>query len=499
MDVAAGTGLVEILVAAGTLIGVRLHERANRGTGVYEVQTDLGLWRADDDGSVISYDAKRGTRVRPQTRFTTWEELEAQDRAEEKVMGPKMKKLELRALEIEQPSGRKLYLVGMDVKQVHRIATVSRVKREGGRLMGYQRTEQVQHIANIREYLESADAMVPNAVVLGFNSTVRFHATDDGSDAAGRSGFLYVPMLNEDADPALLPGFIIDGQQRCAAGREADVESFVLPAVAFIDDDVRVQMDQFLRVNSVKPLPKALVTELLPATQGVLPPKLHSRRMPAALMERLNQDADSPLRGLIITLTNPRRTGKTPAKWGSFTALIADNSVIRSLENSINDGVLYQLLQAQGEGSEEVDMKPALDVLKRWWGVVRDVFPDAWGKDPKESRLSHGAGIVTLGLMLDGICSLTRSTSPSTEVMRAELELVADACCWTSGTWDLGPKPSDKRPWNEVQNVSKDVAKLASWLTTTYMARRRALAPDGEPLPTRPASPSNSKKRARGA
>lgn len=495
VDVPEGAGLVEILVAAGALIGVRLHERANRGTGVYEVQTDLGLWRADDDGSVISYDPKRGTRIRKQTRFSTWEELEAQDRAEELKA---MKNLELRALEIEQPSGRRLYLMGVDVKQVHRFAAVSRVKRVDGRLEGYQRLEEKEHVETIRDYLEQPGAMVPNAVVLAFGSAVTFHP-DTGAQGSARPGVLVIPLMPEGTEEAELPGFIIDGQQRCAAGRDAAVDSFTLPAVAFIEDDRGVQGDQFIRVNSVKPLKPSLITELLPLTSGALPPKLYRRRLPAIIMESLNQDEDSPLRGLVITCTNIRRTGKTAAKWAGRTGLIADNSILRALENSINDGALYHLLELEDANRDEAVVAPGLDLLKRWWGVVRDVFPDAWGKDPKESRLFHGAGIVTMGLMLDGICALTKNNQPPAEVLRAELDLVAGECRWTSGTWDLGPKPSDKRVWNELQNTPKDVARLANWLTATYTARRRALARDGEPLPAQPVAAPSSKKRARGA
>lgn len=495
VEVPEDADLITILKAAYPVTGVHMETRGSRGTGVYEVQTDKGVWQAEDGGALISYDTKRGTRVRRQTRFDTWEELEAQDRAEEMKA---MKNLELRALEIEQPSGRKLYLTGVDVKQVHRYAAVSRVKRVAGKLEGYQRLEEKEHVETIRDYLESPGAMVPNAVVLAFGTVVTFRP-DDGAPGPARPGVLIIPLMPEGTEEAELPGFIIDGQQRCAAGRDAAVESFTLPAVAFIEDDRKVQGDQFIRVNSVKPLKPSLITELLPLTSGALPPKLYRRRLPAIIMEALNQDEDSPLRGLIITCTNIRRTGKTPAKWAGRTGLVADNSILRALENSINDGVLYHLLELEESTRDEAVVAPGLALLKRWWGVVRDVFPDAWGKDPKDSRLFHGAGIVTMGLMLDGICALTKNNQPSAEVLRAELELVAGECRWTSGTWDLGPKPSDKRAWNELQNTPKDVARLANWLTATYTARRRALAQDGEPLPARPAVPSTSKKRAKGA
>ena len=52
------------------------------------------------------------------------------------------------------------------------------------------------------------------------------------------------------------------------------------------------------------------------------------RRFPAQLLDLLNQEEDSPLRGLIATPTTP-------------TGLIKDNSILKILENSLSDGVLY--------------------------------------------------------------------------------------------------------------------------------------------------------------
>lgn len=504
VEVAEDVSLVDIITVAGREEGKAL-ERRQGCIGVYEVQTDKGVWVASDDGCLINFNVKRGARARPEARFATWEELEAQDSAKEKVMDkpplnhpdvqalgaqPEYAVRELRALEVTQ-GARKLYLMGVDVKEVPRYATVSRVKREEGKLLGYQRPEQLKHIESIREYMESAKALMPNAVVLAFDSRSTFTSFDADLGTV-RTGILTVPYPDEGAPLSEVSGFIIDGQQRLAAGRDAAVESFILPAVAFIDDSVAVQTDQFLRVNSVKPLPKALITELLPSTTGVLPPKLYARRLPAVLMERLNLDADSPLKGLIISLTNPKRSGKTAAKWGSNTGLIADNSLIRALQNSLSDGVLYQLVKLVDVAlDEEEGIAEAMALLKRYWGVVRDTFPEAWGKDPKESRLFHGAGIITMSLMLDSICSLTKETQPNVKLLRDELELVAGDCRWTSGTWDM---PGGKVAWNEVQNVSKDVARLATWLTTTYMTRRRALTDDGQLLPPKPQAKKGKKR-----
>src|SRR5207248_2597032 len=109
---------------------------------------------------------------------------------------------------------------------------------------------------------------------------------------------------------------------------------FPVCVVAFITDDDQEQREQFILVNSTKPLPKGLIYELLPTTRAKLPSLLQHRRFPAHLLNRLNHDEGSPLRGLIRTPT-------------VMEGLIKDNSVLKMLENSLSDGVLYRFRDAK--------------------------------------------------------------------------------------------------------------------------------------------------------
>lgn len=78
------------------------------------------------------------------------------------------------ALQVRQ-GGRHIYCFAIDGKQVLNFTAVSRVKRSNsGGLDGYQRPEVLSHIRAIRRYLESPEAMLPNAVVLAFDSRVHF-------------------------------------------------------------------------------------------------------------------------------------------------------------------------------------------------------------------------------------------------------------------------------------------------------------------------------------
>ena len=165
----------------------------------------------------------------------------------------------------------------------------------------------------------------------------------------------------------------MDGQQRAAAIREAAVASFPICVTGFIAANPQEQREQFILVNSTKPLPKGLIYELLPQTEATLPSLLQKRRFPAYLLGRLNADPDSPLRGIIDT---PTTTG----------GVVKDNSILRMLENSLSDGMLYRLRVADNADQVTVT-EDMLHAVKAFWSAVAKVFHDAWGLQPRRSRL----------------------------------------------------------------------------------------------------------------
>lgn len=368
--------------------------------------------------------------------------------------------LRIPAIEVRQSAGRLLYSFAIDGKLVPLFAAISRVHRDDDRLEGYQRPEVLAHIAEIRDYLESESPMIPNAVVIAFDKRVRFEATTPVGDVSyARVGVLAIPV-DESADDADKPGFVVDGQQRLAAIRDAAVEAFPICVSAFIAHGIRDQIEQFILVNSTKPLPKGLIYELLPSTETTLPSLLRKRRFPAYLLDRLNRDQDSPLLGLIQTPTTPH-------------GIIKDSSILKMLENSLSDGVLYRFRQS---GQEQGDAESMLAVQKAFWGACRSVFPEAWGVPPKRSRLMHGAGIVTMGFLMDAIADRYRSERvTSTESFRRDLDALKPECRWTDGYWFFGP--GRERKWNEIQNTSKDTQLLSNHLLVLYRAAVRQLDP----------------------
>lgn len=359
--------------------------------------------------------------------------------------------IRLPALVVEQGEKR-LYSFAVDGKKLPSFTTVSRIHRTDDKgLGGYQRPEALAHVASIKRYLESSKAVLPNALVVAFDERVDFVPSDDGAG----TGEIVIPIDDSLPDEDK-PGWIVDGQQRSAAIREADVDEFPVFVTAFITNSVAEQRSQFILVNSTKPLPKGLIYELLPSTPAAdLPVALLKKRYPSLLLERLNFDEDSPLHMRIRTTT---------AVGGS----IKDNSVLKTLSASLEDGALYHYFDPEtGEG----DTETMLALLKNFWGAVASTSAKIWDLPPRRSRLVHGAGIAALGCLMDEIVYVLGAESiPSQDEFALELGRIADKCAWTEGSWEF--RPGEVCAWNELQNTPGDILRLSDHLLNLYRAER---------------------------
>ncbi|WP_036367324.1 DGQHR domain-containing protein DpdB [Mycolicibacterium austroafricanum] len=350
------------------------------------------------------------------------------------------------ALEVRQGE-RSIYCFAVDGKRLLDFTAVSRVKRtDHGQLDGYQRPEVISHIRAIRRYIESPQAMLPNAIVLAFDSRVRFVAARRRSPVDYSTlGELIIP-IDESLSDAEKPALLVDGQQRAAAIRDADVAEFPVAAVAFIASGEDEQRSQFILVNNTKPLPKGLIHELLPDATGHLPPKYARRQLPAQVMTRLNLDSDSPFRGAIATPTSP-------------DGYIKDNSVLKMIENSLYDGALYQYRNPE-DGSG--DIEHMVLHLKIYWSLVEATWPIEWKLIPRKSRLTHGVGIQSMGYVMDALTDgITADALPSIGIEQ-NLDNLYGVAAWTSGVWDLAP--DDQRRWNGLQNTPNDIKLLTNAL-----------------------------------
>ncbi|MEY9211929.1 DGQHR domain-containing protein [Thermobifida halotolerans] len=365
--------------------------------------------------------------------------------------------LKRRALKIHQHPNIPLYLFTLAAEEINQVADVARISRdEAGKLIGYQRPEKKQHVRQILEYLDSDEVLFPNSLILALPNSVRFRSSPGpaASDGLATSGTLEIRLPESPGEPR--PAWIVDGQQRSLALARTRHNRLPVTVAGFVTEDLTTQRDQFLRVNTVSPLPSNLVSELLPEVWMPLPAKLSARKLPSALVDVLNQDADSPLRGMI-----KRASTKTEDR---SQAVIKDNSLMTAIEESLNSsaGVLFlhrNLL------NNTTDTAAILRVLATYWAAVRDTFPNAWGLPPTKSRLMHGVGIRAMGRLMDRVMANVDVTAEdAVERTCAELALIKGKCCWTHGRWQ-----ALNVNWNELQNTPRHISTLSNYLIREYV------------------------------
>jgi DGQHR domain-containing protein len=359
--------------------------------------------------------------------------------------------LKVAALAFQQGKKHTLYTFAVEGAVLKKFAAVACINRQDDNsINGYQRPEALSHISNIAKYLESKGSMMPNALVVAFDDVVKFSPIDKSDSSRVKMGTLKIPLIYKDNQR--MPAWIVDGQQRAAALEQADIADFMVCVVGFVASSDEEQREQFMLVNSTKPLSKSLLYELLPQTHCALPSVLEKRRLPTSLLSLLNSDKASPFYKKIRTATNP-------------TGIIQDNSVIRMIENSLSDGILYVISERYGQGNE--GMVAMLRVLNVFWKAVSLAFVSAWQLSPSKSRLTHGAGIISMGFIMDAIANRHEdSTELGASAYQEDIEKLLPICRWTHGYWEFGP--GDQRKWNEIQNTPTDIRILSSYLLLQY-------------------------------
>lgn len=311
------------------------------------------------------------------------------------------------------------------------IASIDRVKRDDdGHLTGFQRPLVSKHIREIRDYLARPDAVMPNAVVLAFTNGLRI---------VGENG----PYVEIEVDTAAGPvGYVVDGQQRLSALFGLPDRSFQLLVSALICESSEELRRQFILVNNTSPLPKSLIYELLPAVEG-LPQRMTSRARAARVVELLNFDERSSLRGQIKQHTNPAGT-------------IGDTALQKMIMNSLSDGYCRTAIELD-DGEERCFL-----AISEFFLAVQQVFRSAWvGHTPKSSRLVHSAGIISMGYVMDQLCA---TATPLAPLFKLGLKTLEGKTAWVAGGGDWQFQ-SGTRPWNGIQNLHGDIHTLSDYLT----------------------------------
>ncbi|MEN6440774.1 MAG: DGQHR domain-containing protein DpdB [Syntrophobacter sp.] len=334
----------------------------------------------------------------------------------------------------EQSDSIRVFSFVAKAEDIKRFARIDRISRnESGELVGFQRPQIAGHIREIKDYLNTPDSILPNPIVIAFLCGVELERLNP---SMGRIS------IDVSDGPT---GYIVDGQQRfIALSGLSSNRTFEVFVSGFLCGSLTELQKQFILINNTRPLPKALIYELLPKVNG-LPDRMSSRSTAAKLTEFLNYRENSSIRGLIYQQTNPY-------------GVIRDTAIQKLIMNSLADGALRPMF------GEPDFMERAFRLLSNYFKAVQFVFASDWnGHTPKTSRLLHGAGIVSMGYVMESLYSAYRSDE--VDDFEKGLRLLEGKTAWTEGVWEFGP--DDRRKWDSIQYVPKDTRQLAQYLVST--------------------------------
>src|SRR4051794_6882024 len=301
--------------------------------------------------------------------------------------------LAVRAVRTQQ-ADKPVYAFFVAGADLLKIAEISRVHRDGdGSLHGFQRKGIKNHVQAITDFLDQGPVIFPNSIILAISPSARFVKSrgerPEGDLRVCEAGTLRIPMPLHGEKCA----WIVDGQQRSIALSQARNKAFPVPVVAFVSEELAVHREQFILVNKARPLDARLINELLPELDVIFPRDLSSRKIPSQLVHLLQSSTGSPFKGLIKRISED-----------SSEAVVTDTTLVKAIRGSIN-GTLGALAPYKGSRGVSADVDSMLRVLVGFWGAVREVFPEAWGRPPTESRLMHSAGIAAMSVLMDRVMS----------------------------------------------------------------------------------------------
>jgi DGQHR domain-containing protein len=334
-----------------------------------------------------------------------------------------------RALRARQSPSHQVLTFAAKARDIRLFADIDPAGRsDGGALKGFQRPQIATHIKQIRHYLSHRDSVLPNPIVIAFTRNVQVRELQD-------------PFVEIEIDAkGELPGYVVDGQQRLNALYGLPDKEFEVFVSALICENYEELRRQFILINNTRPLPKALIYELLPSVSA-LPEQFASRSFAAELTEKLNFQKSS-LKGMIYQHTNP-------------TGVIRDTAIQKVIMTSAENGALREIAALP----DAIDR--AFNVISDYYDAVRETFPGDWkGHNPKTSRLVHGAGIRAMGYVMDLLWE--RNGARNGVAFLEGLRCLKGHTAWTSGTWKFSE--NEIVPWNAIQNVDKQINGLAHYL-----------------------------------
>jgi DGQHR domain-containing protein len=311
-------------------------------------------------------------------------------------------RLKMIAMEAQLNDGSTRYQFTCDGRIIRAIARVDRLDALGA--TGNQRQEIKAHVELIAEGIK-AGTQVPNSILLVLQDS---QVTESADEETPESFIILRPLSDwisvnhpTEADVAIQnfrtveidfpfrraafddekSALLVDGQQRTAALSIVDVDD--VPEFSLSVNAVKADAEQAKRVFQVANSIVKISTEFSRALLAMIsdaPIYLRKERAKAAAVKKLAFDlADSPFLNL-AQHSGVKPKGTRPP--------IAYNS-------------LFQVVKVFSDSALTLaDPDILAGTVSKSFALVKQLWPDSWGRKPSDSKLMHGAGLRAISTLI---------------------------------------------------------------------------------------------------
>ena len=287
--------------------------------------------------------------------------------------------------------GKELYCFGMSSGKLNQICYVTPRSKDN--------PDEIQRILNparaqqIGEYIQQANSLLPNAIVVSLTSEVQVQP----------SGTTGIKVLRFPSDQGKF-AYVLDGQHRLEGFKNSDGVEFDLPVVALHNADDALRGKIFADINSKQ----ERVTNVHTLSIYYQIRELPADETPVMdVITALNTDPDSPLQGRIKTMDSDAGT------W------VTNYAMKQWLSPHLTSGGVLATKNVAEQAT----------IIKAYLSAVSSLWPDAWG-NLKDYNLSRPIGLEVMLTIFSEVkhrCDLNRGKQYTAENFKSQLEPIREA------------------------------------------------------------------------
>lgn len=324
-----------------------------------------------------------------------------------------MKEIEIKALEITQPIGS-FYCGVIDAALLKEItySDIRRLENEDGReldnYIGIQRPLSESRMKQINKYISNIDATFPNSIIVSINERdVKWDANTN----------IFTILYDDDNKNDIAK--ILDGQHRISGFTDnnsffitddGNTQSFELLVTIFVNSDLSTQANIFATVNLAQTkVNRSLVYDLESLAIARSPEKTcHDI---AVLMNRQEGPFFRRIKRLGVATPNVKNELLTQALFVSNIIKLISPDVVSDRNyylsqvkagvnknhyklsgTTLDDKIKYPFRDSFLGGNDQII---ALNIFN-FFSAVNNLWPNAWGKENKNSVLNKSVGFIAL-------------------------------------------------------------------------------------------------------